>query len=62
MRVTSSRPLSVDETVEFALEFEQERLEGTARVLRMQGFNEYALRFEELRSDGSQLLSRMAPS
>jgi hypothetical protein len=61
MRVSSERPLSVDEIVSFSVAIRESVLEGEARVLRMQGFNEYALRFEHLRADAAALLAEVLP-
>ncbi len=56
MRVSSPRPLSVDETLEFSLALDAARIVGHARVLRMHGHNEYALRFEALQADAVEVL------
>jgi hypothetical protein len=48
MRVTCSRPLAADETVDFDLPDLDMRVSGHARVLRQQRPNVYALRFERL--------------
>ena len=49
-RVTSDRPLRVDEELRFdvALCDEAEHVVGTGRVLRQDGHNVYALRFERV--------------
>ena len=47
MRVHTSRPLSVDELLEFELP-DHARINGRARVLREQAYRVYALRFERL--------------
>jgi hypothetical protein len=47
MRVHTSRPLSVDELLEFELP-DRGRINGRARVLREQAYRIYALRFEKL--------------
>lgn len=57
MRISSPRPLSVDETLEFSLALSRAAVAGNARVLRMQGHNEYALRFEGLRDDAARVLA-----
>ena len=57
MRVSTDRPLSVDEVLEFALEVGDEHVDGLARVLREQGMNVYALRFEGLPDELELLLS-----
>jgi hypothetical protein len=47
MSVSTSRPLAVDEMLHVALELAGARqIDGTARVLRQQGYGIYALRFE----------------
>jgi PilZ domain len=48
MRVSSSRPLAVDETVDFELPNLDMRISGHARVLRQERPNVYVLRFERL--------------
>jgi hypothetical protein len=48
MRVTSPRPLSEDETVEFDVPNLGIRVAGHARVLRQQRAHVYVLRFERL--------------
>jgi hypothetical protein len=47
MRVSTNRPLSVDEVLEFEL-VDRGRINGRARVLREQAYRIYALRFEKL--------------
>ena len=47
MRVHTTRPLSIDELLEFELP-ERGRINGRARVLREQAYRVYALRFEKL--------------
>lgn len=47
MRVSSDRPLAVDETLEFELP-ERARINGRVRVIREQAYRCYALRFEKL--------------
>jgi c-di-GMP-binding flagellar brake protein YcgR len=47
MRVHTSRPLSIDEVLEFELP-DRGRINGRARVLREQAYRIYALRFEKL--------------
>lgn len=56
MRISSPRPLSVDETLEFSIAAPAAPVVGRARVLRMQGHNEYALRFEGLGDDAAEVL------
>lgn len=60
MRVTTDRPLTIDEVLEFDLDLAERRLDGRARVLRMQGHNQYALRFEDLDEDDRALLTAVA--
>jgi hypothetical protein len=48
MRVSSPRPLSADEAVDFDLPGLAMRVGGHARVLRQQRLNVYVLRFERL--------------
>jgi hypothetical protein len=48
MRVTSPRPLALDEVLRFDVALEDVRVDGHARVLRQEGFKDYALRFEGL--------------
>jgi hypothetical protein len=52
MRIATTRPLALDEVLEFALP-ERPALSGRARVLREQGYRVYAMRFERL-SDGAR--------
>src|SRR4051794_3585084 len=53
-RVTTSRPLRVDELLEFDLALEDGvHVAGSARVLREQATT-YALRFEHVRGEGAQ--------
>jgi hypothetical protein len=47
MRVHTTRPLAVDEVLEFELP-ERARVNGRARVLREQAYRVYALRFQML--------------
>jgi hypothetical protein len=47
MRVHTTRPLGIDELLEFELP-ERARINGRARVLREQAYRVYALRFEKL--------------
>ncbi len=51
MRVTTDRPLGVDEVLHFDLPVEGGHVDGDARVLREQRGNVYALRFEAMRED-----------
>lgn len=59
MRVHTSRPLGVDETLEFELP-ERARISGRARVLREQGYRVYALRFERLGDDAPAEIAELA--
>ena len=64
MRVHTTRPLAVDELLEFELP-ERARINGRARVLREQAYRVYALRFEKLgeeaRAEIAQLASAAKP-
>ena len=57
MRVTTDRPLTIDEVLEFDLDLADRHMDGRARVLRMQGHNQYALRFEDLDEHDRALLT-----
>ena len=57
MRVTTPRPLAIDEILEFRLET---GIEGVVRVLREHLPNEYALRFEQISLDALSRLERLA--
>jgi c-di-GMP-binding flagellar brake protein YcgR len=59
MRVTSPRPLAVDETFEFELP-DRARINGRARVVREHGFRVYALRFEKLGDQARAEISALA--
>jgi len=48
MRLTTRRPLAVDETVDFELPFHDERIRGQARVVGQERPGVYALRFDRL--------------
>ena len=49
MCVATSRPLAIDEVLQFDLPIEEtDHVDGQARVLRQEGFGVYALRFEGL--------------
>jgi hypothetical protein len=65
MRVHTSRPLSIDEVLEFELP-ERARINGRARVLREQAYRVYALRFEKLgdesRAEIAELTQRRDPA
>ena len=57
MRVTTQRPLSTDEVLEFEL---PPGVRGRARVLRQQTYGVYALRFERLTDEARAALARLA--
>jgi c-di-GMP-binding flagellar brake protein YcgR len=59
MRVTTDRPLTVDEVLEFGLDLDDHHLDGRARVLRMQDHETYALRFEDLDEQDRRLLTQV---
>ena len=54
MRVTTDRPLGVDEVLHFDIPTQGVHVAGDARVLREHGPNVYALRFETI-TEGSAL-------
>jgi hypothetical protein len=57
-RVTTDRPLRVDELLAFDLAVAgDEHVDGRCRVLRQQGLNQYALRFEEVDAAAFELLT-----
>lgn len=60
MRVTSPRPLSEDETIDFDLPNLEMRVAGHARVLRQQRLHVYVLRFERLPEPMSRCLHALA--
>jgi hypothetical protein len=60
MRVSSSRPLAVDETVDFDLPNLDMRVSGHARVVGQQRLNVYALRFERLPEPMARRLHALA--
>ena len=47
MRVSTDRPLAIDEVLSFDFNFEGGERHGVARVLRQTGYDTYALRFEQ---------------
>ncbi len=60
MRVLSSRPLRVDDLLDFELELPGgERVTGTARVLREDVARTYGLRFERLPAGTEAALGRV---
>ncbi len=60
MRVTSVRPLTEDECIDFDLPNLEMRIAGHARVLRQQRLNVYVLRFERLPEPMSRRLHALA--
>jgi hypothetical protein len=61
MRVTTQRPLSTDEVLEFELPAPVgPGVRGRARVLRQQSYGVYALRFERLSDGARDALMRLA--
>jgi hypothetical protein len=61
MQVTTNRPLSIDETMEFELP-ERARIGGRARVLREHGYRIYVLRFERLGDEARAEIALLARS
>jgi c-di-GMP-binding flagellar brake protein YcgR len=59
MGVTTNRPLSVDELLEFELP-DRGRINGRARVLREQAYRIYALRFEKLGDEARAEIAELA--
>ena len=59
MRVHTSRPLAVDEVLEFELP-DRARINGRARVLREQAYRVYALRFEKLGDEARAEIATLA--
>jgi hypothetical protein len=59
MSIHTTRPLSVDELLEFELP-EYARINGKARVLREQAYRVYALRFEKLGEEARAEISTLA--
>jgi hypothetical protein len=59
MRVHTTRPLSIDEVLEFELP-DRGRINGRARVLREQGYRIYALRFEKLGDEARAEIAELA--
>ncbi len=60
MRVTSPRPLTEDERIDFDLPNLEMRIAGHARVLRQQRLHVYVLRFERLPEPMSRCLHALA--
>jgi hypothetical protein len=56
MCVSTSRPLSTDEVLEFEL---PPRISGKARVLRQNGYDSYSVRFETLGEPAREALSAL---
>jgi len=59
MRVHTTRPLAVDELLEFELP-DRARVNGRARVLREQAYRVYALRFEKLGDEARAEIASLA--
>ena len=59
MRIKTSRPLSVDEVLEFELPG-RARINGRARILREQGYRIYAVRFEKLGDEARAEIALLA--
>jgi hypothetical protein len=60
MRISSPRPLALDEVLSFDLPLQDSRVDGRARVLRQEGVRAYALRFEGLAEPAREQLLRLA--
>lgn len=61
MRVTSKRPLALDEVLRFDLPLAGAgHIDGRARVLRQEGLSAYALRFEGLLEPARECLRQIA--
>lgn len=60
MRISSPRPLALDETVGFELPNLDMRIHGAARVLRQERMHVYALRFEGLPEPMTRRLHALA--
>jgi c-di-GMP-binding flagellar brake protein YcgR len=60
MRVTSRRPLTADEELDFAIPTDEVQLSGRARVMRQQDRYVYALRFERLPPEARAALNALA--
>jgi c-di-GMP-binding flagellar brake protein YcgR len=59
MQVHTSRPLAIDEVLEFELP-DRARINGRARVLREQAYRIYALRFEKLGDEARAEIAALA--
>ena len=59
MSVHTSRPLGIDELLEFELP-ERARINGRARVLREQAYRVYAVRFEKLGDEARAEIATLA--
>jgi hypothetical protein len=59
MRVSTNRPLSIDEVLEFEL-VDHGRVNGRARVVREQAYRVYALRFEKLGDEARAEIAELA--
>jgi hypothetical protein len=59
MRITTQRPLGVDEVLKFDIVVQGAHVDGDARVLREHGPNVYALRFETMRDVAAQRLGTL---
>ena len=59
MRVHTTRPLAIDEMLEFELPA-LARINGRARVLREQAYRVYALRFEKLGDEARAEIASLA--
>jgi hypothetical protein len=57
--VHTTRPLTIDETLEFELPAHA-RVNGRARVLREQAYRVYALRFEQLGDESRAEIAELA--
>ena len=59
MRIKTTRPLSIDEVLEFELPH-RPRINGRARILREHGYRIYAVRFEKLGEEARAELAELA--
>lgn len=60
MRVSTGRPLRVDECLDVQLGLDDgATVSGTVRVMRQEPLNVYGLRFENLAADSSDRLARL---